>query len=126
MIFQNHFRIQELDSAEKTYMTMKVQGFNIRVATKQLSIHIIYRVPNTSVISFKNETLDYYKERYNKLKDKIILLADFNIHDDTQDDMDTLLFTDFLDAMNLKNHIEFPTHKQQHTIDLILSDRETK
>ena len=45
-----------------------------------------------------------------KLKGKIILLADFNIHVDTQVDMETLLFTDFLDAMTLRNHAEFSTH----------------
>ena len=105
-------------------MAMEMQGFNIRVATKQLSLHIVYRVLNSSIISFRNELLDYYEEQYTKLKGKIILLGDFNIHVDTKDDTDTLSFTDFLDAMNIKNHIEFPTHKHQYTIGLILSDRE--
>ena len=40
--------------------------------------------------------------------------------------MDTLLFTDFLDAMNIKNHIEFPMHIHQYTIDLNLSDWESQ
>ena len=105
---------------------MEIQGFNIRVATKQLSIHIIYKVPNTSVISFTNELLHYYEEQYTNLKGRNIIAGDSNIYVDTQDDTETLLFTDFLDAMNLKNHTEFPKHKHQHAIDLILSDRESQ
>ena len=70
---------------------MDIQGFNIRVATKELSIHIIYKVPNASVISFTNELLNYYEEQYTKLKGKNILLGDFNIPVDTHDDIHTII-----------------------------------
>ena len=53
----------------------------------------------------------------------IIIAGDFNIHiDDTNSDEGTI-FKDTMDAFGLKQHVRTPTHKDGHTLDLILMEQ---
>ena len=51
----------------------------------------------------------------------LILISDFNVHMDKPTDSDTILFNDFLDSFNLVNKIDFETHQNHHTLDLIIT-----
>ena len=51
----------------------------------------------------------------------IIIASDFNLHVDDKDNQDPQVFVDLLTAFGLQNHIDFPTHKSKHTLDLIIS-----
>ena len=42
---------------------------------------------------------------------------------DTPTESDVIVFNDLLDSLNMKNRIMFSTHKSQHTLDLIIEDR---
>ena len=37
---------------------------------------------------------------------------------------ETTTFNDFMESFNLKNLVSFPTHIHQHTLDLILDDKD--
>ena len=52
----------------------------------------------------------------------IIIAGDFNLHVDDKDNPDAQMFVDLLTAFGLQNHIDFPTHKSKHTLDLIISE----
>ena len=52
----------------------------------------------------------------------IIIAGDFNLHVDGKDNPDAQVFMDLLTAFGLQNHIDFPTHKSKHTLDLIISE----
>ena len=55
----------------------------------------------------------------------IIIAGDFNIHiDDTNSDEGTI-FKDTMDVFGLKNNVRTPTHKDGHTLDLILMEQES-
>ena len=43
---------------------------------------------------------------------------------DQVDTPDTVIFNDVLDSLNLKNYVGFPVHTQQHTLDLMIDDRD--
>ena len=43
---------------------------------------------------------------------------------DQVDTMDTITFNDVLDSLNLKNYVGFLMHTQQHTLDLMIDDRD--
>ena len=45
----------------------------------------------------------------------IILLGDLNIHMEDQEDNDTTLLSDTLEAFNLTQHIRFPMHNLKHS-----------
>ena len=51
----------------------------------------------------------------------IIIMGDFNIHINDLEDWDAQILQDTLNAFNLKQHINIPTHNLGHTIDLIIT-----
>ena len=51
-----------------------------------------------------------------------VLLRDFNLHVSNEDDIDSAIFLDTIEAMGLYQHVGFPTHKSGNTLDLILSE----
>ena len=52
----------------------------------------------------------------------IIIEGDFNLHVDDIANPDAQVFLDLLTAFGLQNHVNFPTHKSGHTLDLILNE----
>ena len=54
---------------------------------------------------------------------ELVLIGDFNVHIDSPEAPDTILFSDFLDSLNLKNLVDFSTHLSNHSIDLIIMDK---
>ena len=52
----------------------------------------------------------------------IIIVGDFNLHIDDIANPDAQVFLDLLTAFGLQNHVNFPTHKSEHILDLILSE----
>ena len=52
----------------------------------------------------------------------IIIAGDFNLQVDDVANPDAQVFLDLLTAFGLQNHVNFPTHKSEHTLDLILSE----
>ena len=63
---------------------------------------------------------------FNVTKDKSIIIGDFNIHMDIPTESDVIFFNDLPDSLNMENRITFLTHKFQHTLDLIIEDRNEK
>ena len=104
---------------ETHLITLKLQSIN-------LSIRLVYRLPQVSVLNFCNEFLDMIERDFNVTKDKSIIIGDFNIHMDTPTESDVIIFNDLLESLNMENRITFLTHKSQHTLDLIIEDRNEK
>lgn len=52
---------------------------------------------------------------------KLIVLGDFNFHMDIANEINTRKFNEILSAFNLKQHVIGRTHKDGHTLDLIIT-----
>ena len=65
---------------------------------------------------------------YNSIKscNNILIAGDFNFHVDNTTDPDTIKFNKILESFNLQQHINGPTHKRGHTLDLIITRNEDK
>jgi len=50
-----------------------------------------------------------------------ILVGDFNFHIDVCTDQNTIKFHQLLDAFNLVQHVNVPTHKAGHILDLVIT-----
>ena len=96
---------------------------HIKFKNKNIDLYMIYRYPNTSMLNFI-ECLSEIIEG-NILNDcgELVLIGDFNIHIDSPEAPGTILFNDFLDSLNLKNIVDFSTHCSNHSIDLIIMDK---
>ena len=53
-----------------------------------------------------------------------VLLDDFNLHIRNDNDIDSTIFLDTIEAMGLYQHVTFITHKQGNTLDLVISELE--
>ena len=56
-------------------------------------------------------------------KENLLILRDLNIHVDNIRDSDAMKFSDLLESFSLKQHVTEPTHKDGHTLDLIVTRR---
>ena len=55
-----------------------------------------------------------------------LLLGDFNLHISNKDDIDSAIFLDTIEAMGLYQHVSFPTHKSGNTLDLLISEIQSR
>ena len=78
---------------------------------------VIYRPPDTGIINF---ITDYLERNINDCS-TTVLLDNFNIHVNKEDDHNTITFNYFLDSFGLINQVSFPTHRLDNTLDLILT-----
>ncbi len=53
--------------------------------------------------------------------DKVLIVGDFNIHVDNENDALGSAFLDILNSIGIRQHVSGPTHCQNQTLDLILS-----
>ena len=102
----------------------EILSFNITIHQMPINLYAVYRIPNSSVISFCETPSNIPTENIVTNHSRPILLGDFNIHIDKPDNPDTITFLDFLDSLNLVNKVNFPTHTSGHMLDLIIEDRD--
>ena len=80
---------------------------------------IIYRPPGP-YSEFLNEFSDFLS-RIILDSDKIVIAGDFNIHIDDSNDSLGNAFTTLLDSVGFIQNVNEPTHKHNHTLDLVLT-----
>ena len=105
---------------------MKIHLITLKLKSINLSIRLVYRLLQVSVLNFCNEFSDMIERDFNVTKDKSIIIGDCNISMDTPTESDVIIFSDLLDSLNMENRIPFSTHKSQHTLDLIIEERNEK
>ena len=106
-------RINQKQFSSFEHIVMKVS----LEQNKSLILVSIYRVLFVSVTVFLEEIVKLF-EVLVTLKDNIILAGDVNIHMD-EDELYSNRFKDILDTFNIHQHVNFPTHIQGHTLDII-------
>ena len=77
----------------------------------------LYRLLFIPVTVFLEEVVDLF-EYLAACPEAILLCGDVNIHMD-EDDIYTNKFNDILSTFNFIQHIDFPTHKLGHTLDIV-------
>ena len=84
---------------------------------RSLLLISIYRVLFVPVTMFLEEIVTLF-EYLIASKDHVILAGDVNIHMET-DELYARKFKDILNTFNITQHIDFPTHIQGHTLDIV-------
>jgi hypothetical protein len=97
----------------------------IRLKSKLLRLLIVYRPPPSaanglSTSRFQAE-FENFLEQYTIASGELLITGDFNLHVDVPTDTDANHFKEVLDSVNLKQHVNIPTHIKGHTLDLIIT-----
>ena len=102
------------------YSSMECTDVAVSLPGLSLNLTVIYRPLDKSVLSFANDSLDYMERNINSTG-KLLLTGDYNIHVNDLESLDTNTFLDVLDSCVLHNHISFPTHHLNNTLDLVIT-----
>ena len=107
-----------------SFQTMECTNLNLSLQDKPLHLAIIYRPLGSNINTFASELMDFIEPNINN-KDIPIIIGDLNIHMNNSEGADTNNFLDILDSLDFTNWIQFPTHKSQNTIDLVILPRQS-
>ena len=122
--FIYHDSLQVKRDTTYSFQTMECTIFNLSLQGKPLHLAIIYRLPGSNINTFASELMDFIEANINN-KGIPIIIGDLNIHMNNSEGADTNTFLDILDSLDFTNWIQFPTHKSQNTIDLVISPRQS-
>ncbi len=84
-----------------------------------LALATVYRPPGPYT-DFLKEFADFLSDLLVNA-DKALIVGDFNIHVDNTNDALGLAFTDLINSFGVKQNVTGPTHRYNHTLDLIIS-----
>ncbi len=98
---------------------------NVKLSDKQnksvlsLALATVYRPPGPYT-DFLKEFADFLSDLLVNV-DKALIVGDFNIHVNNTNDALVLAFTDLINYFGVKQNVIGPTHRFNHTLDLIIS-----
>ena len=85
------------------------------------TVLVIYRPPSSSATQFFAD-FSCLLEEIAVSAGEIFITGDFNFHVDCPQDPHVSTFLTLLDDFNLSQHVSFPTHSANHTLDLFISN----
>ena len=107
-------------SHEYKFGTCKCTDFKVSFDQSSYTLGLFYRLDDHPFLAFLNDMVDYMENNITNMAE-FLLLGDFNIHVNKLHDEKAVTFSDFLSSFGLQNHILFPTHKSQNTLDLVIT-----
>jgi len=109
--------LTEFSSFESSAVTLKLPH-------SKISVFNIYRTPSSSTFS---KPFSVFLDEFNSslsftatTPHEFIITGDFNIHLDNLSDHTTSQFLYLLSSFNLMQHVNFPTHNQNHILLTLL------
>ena len=89
---------------------------------------VVYRPPPTKPNKLK--TSQFFDEFPHFLEQQVVstghllIVGDFNFHIDDSSNYEASRFMQLLECFNLQQHVKFPTHKNGHILDLIITRKD--
>ncbi len=107
------------------FNSFEILMLNVKLSDMQkksalsFALATVYR-PQGPYTDFLKEFADFLSDLLVNV-DKALIVVDFNIHVDNTNDALGLAFTDLINSFGVKQNITGPTHRFNHTLDLIIS-----
>ena len=123
VIYKEDLKITK--SQEYQFRTCKCTDYKIRFDHSSYTLGLFYRPDDHPFLAFINDIVDYME---NNIIDKseFLLLGDLNIHVNKLHDEEAVTFHDFISSFGLQNHILFPTHRFQNSLNLVITQDSTE
>ena len=91
----------------------------VKLGSNHLNVVIVYRAPSLSFPLLLNLMRDIFGHLVTSSQRRLLCVGDFNINMDNEHDHKTKAFQSLLDEFGLKQHVNVPTHKFGHILDLV-------
>ena len=123
LIFRDSLRVKKVETGEKS--SFEISEWTVTTVTNCIRLFIIYRPPYSDKCKvpttvFVREFSDYL-ESVLLSKEHILFTGDFNIRINNPRDSDAIKFADLLESFGLQQHVKGSTHKEGHTLNLIIT-----
>ena len=110
--------------SEREKSTFQYAKWCMETSHMCLTVLGIYHPPFGSAIKFLGELAEWLPE--NALLDtNPIIMGDFNLHVNNENDDDSMNFLGMMLALGLKQNVMFDTHKLANTLDLIFTETDS-
>ncbi|XP_071504088.1 uncharacterized protein [Diadema antillarum] len=123
-LYRSHLNVK-VHTQVNNFTSFEMMQMDVIENSKSMHLVVIYRPPRSSV------PFTCFLEEFSNLLDdclfkqsSLVIAGDFNIHVDTSAP-DARELNDVLDSYGLQQHIQQPTHIRGHTLDLLISRKET-
>ena len=111
--------MDQTDTFEKAIWYVRYPGVDLTVCA-------IYHPPYSETYQVtNNQFLDEFSEFLAEALAEhrnLVITGDFNLHVNDSKDQDGEVFTDTMVALGLDQHVTFPTHRSNNTLDLVFTE----
>ena len=118
IIYKEDLKITK--SHEYNFGTCECTDFKVSFGQSSYTLGLFYRPDDHPFLEFLNDMVDYMENNITN-RAEFLLLGDFNIHVNKLHDEKAVTFHDFLGSFCLQNHILFPMHNSQNTLNLVIT-----
>ena len=124
IIAATNIKTKLLEKGEK--ISFEYAVWKVNTNNTSMTVLAIYHPPpsqanhSTNTV-FLDEFADYL-ENFLTINKNVVIAGDFNLHIDNDEDPVAQLFINMMDAMGLDCHVDFPTHENGHSLDLIFTE----
>ena len=124
LLYKNRFRLKKL-SMDISYNSFEFTDCVVSYLTTTLRIVVVYRPPpsrkNHLNVTVFFEEFSSFLERIVTTTGPLVIIGDFNFHLDNKNDRSAARFKEQLNAFSLVQHVRESTHKNGHTLDLVIT-----
>ena len=99
--------------------------WSIQTTNQAICLVAIYRPPDLSLPWFLDDFTEFMVDIIAD-SSNIVVMVDFNIHVNCDDDHNAVIFSDTMKAIGLHQHVTGPTHRSGNTLDLIFTEELSK
>ena len=123
LIFHDSLCVKKVEMGEKS--SFEISEWTVTMVSNCICLFIVYRQPYSDkrivrTTVFLREFSDYL-ESFLLPKEQILFTGDLNIHIDNPRDSDAIKFSHLLESFGVQQHVKDSTHKEGHTLDLIIT-----
>jgi len=111
-----------------SFKSFEVSSVTLKLLQSKLTVFNVYRPPATTTNTRKSVPFSVFLGELDSLltlaattPHEFLITGDFNLHLDKPDDSQVKQFLSALDSTNLTQHVSFPTHRDHHILDLIIT-----
>ncbi len=117
-----------LSSPTQNFKSFEMSSVALKLFSSNLTIFNVYRPPPAATKSRKSVPFSDFLTDLDTLLSlaattphEFLITGDFNIHIDDPNDSQAKQFLAALHSTNLTQHVSFPTHRDRHTLDLVIT-----
>ena len=125
LIYRDSLAVSKANAGVSDLNSFEFSEWIVKSSPHNMRLIIIYRPPYseehrvpTSV--FLSEFPEYL-ETLLLCKEQLLITGDFNIHVDDAHDSCARKFLEVLEGLGLEQHVDQPTHREGHTLDLLIT-----